>query len=203
MKTDPTNAAAGRILEKTVSARMKKCAARLSRISAGKWSVTGVSALRRTIGEVLSGKGATSGVRSVVYFEISGEYPFTAMVVFRPEDIALISRVYPGGSSPRVQALRQTPEILFSELGNVILNSFIGALFDALSGSFLPAAPKCVRGDPQYLLEAVWMTLNPEQHHNVATVTLGLQCDGAEARIEVIAVISESLETALLSAGKE
>lgn len=203
MKTDRTNAKANRLLEKIISARMKKCAVKLSRLSAGKWSVTGISALRQTIDNVLNGRGATPGVRTVVYFEISGQYPFTAMVVFRPDDIALISRVYPGGSSPRVQALRQTPEILFSELGNVILNSFIGALFDALSGSFLPTAPRCVRGEPQYLLEAVWMTLNPEQQHNVATVMLGLNCGGAEAHVEVIAVIPETLEKALLSAEKK
>ncbi|OGS51487.1 MAG: hypothetical protein A3J79_05605 [Elusimicrobia bacterium RIFOXYB2_FULL_62_6] len=194
---------ANRILEKIIAAGMKKCAAKLSRIAAGKWSVAGVSVLRRGIDEILSGQGAAPGIRTVVYFEISGKHPFTAMVVFRPEDIALISRVYPGGSSPRLKAIKQTPEILFPELGNVILNSFIGCLFDALSGSFLPAAPKCVRGEPQYLLEAVWMTLNPEQQHNVATVTLNLACGGGEARVEVIAVISESLEKALVSSGKK
>lgn len=200
-KADTTKA--NRILEKNLSARMTKCADRLSRLSAGKWGVTGVSALRRTIDEILSGRGAAPGVRTVVYFEITGEHPFSAMVVFRPEDIALISRVYPGGSSPRVQALRQTPEILFSELGNVILNSFIGALFDAMKDSFLPAAPRCVRGEPQYILEAVWMTLDPKQRHTVATVTLTLNCGAAEARVEVIAVIPEALENAILSAGKK
>lgn len=194
---------ANRLLEKIISARMEKCAAKLSHVSAGKWSVSKVSALRRSLDEVLSGQGAAPGVRTVVFFEISGEYPFTAMVVFRPEDVALISLVYPGGASPKLQAVKHPPEILFPELGNVILNSFIGALFDALNASFLPAAPKCVRGEPQYLLEAVWMTLNPEQHHNVATVTLGLNCAGAEARVEVIAIISENLEKALVSAGKE
>lgn len=203
MTTDPTNAKANRILEKTVSLRMDKCADKLSKLSAGKWRVTGVSALRRTVDEVLSGRGATPGVRTVVYFEISGEYPFTALVVFRPDDIALISRAYPGGSSPKQQAVKYPPEILFPELGNVILNSFIGSLFDALSASFLPTAPKCVRGEPQYLLEAVWMTLDPKLQYNVATVTLGLACDGAEARVEVIAVISESLENALISAEKK
>jgi hypothetical protein len=202
MKKGQTDAKANLLLEKIISAGMRKCAAKLSHISAGKWSVLGVSALRRGIDEILSGQGAAPGVRTVVYFEISGEHPFTAMVVFRPEDIALISRVYPGGS-PKVQAVKYPPEILFPELGNVILNSFIGSLFDALSGSFLPAAPKCVRGEPQYLLEAVWMTLNPEQQHNVATVTLGLACGGAEARVEVIAIISQTLEKALVSAGKK
>lgn len=200
MRAKPTDPKINRVLEKIVMAGMKKCAAKLSRLSSGKWEVAGVAVMRRSIDEVLSGQGAGRGVRMVVYFEISGAYPFTAMVIFRPEDIALISRVYPGGSPPRAQASRQTPEILFPELGNVILNSFIGALFDAVNGSFLPAPPRCVRGEPQYLLEAVWMTLNPEQQHNVATVSLDLRCDGAAARVEVISVIPGNLEKALVGA---
>lgn len=192
-----------RILEGIIAAGMGRCAARLSRISAGKWSVAGVSALRRSLDEVLSGHAAAPGVRAVVYFEIRGEYPFTSLVAFRPDDIEIISRGFFGVPFSKLPVLNRAQELLFLDLGSIILNAFIGAFSNTLSRSFLPAAPKYVQGEPQYLLEAIWTTLDPEQRHNVATATLELRCDSAIARIEVIAVISESLERALAAAEKK
>ncbi|MBU2572719.1 MAG: hypothetical protein KKH28_01395 [Elusimicrobia bacterium] len=192
-----------RMLEEIIAAGMGRCVAKLSRVSAGKWSVDGVSVFRRSMDEVLSGHAAAPGARAVVYFEIRGEHPFTSLVVFRSEDIEILSRGFLGVSFSKLPAPSQSQEPLFSELGNIILNAFIGSIFDALRSGFLPAAPKCVQGEPQYLLEAIWMTLDPEQQHNVATVTLALRCDSVITRIEVIAVISESLERALVSAGKK
>ncbi|MBI4802663.1 MAG: hypothetical protein HY796_09100 [Elusimicrobia bacterium] len=190
-----------RMLEEIIAAGMGRCMDKLSRSSAGKWSMAGISVFRRSLDEVLSGHAAPPGARAVVYFEISGEYPFTSLVAFRSEDLEIISRGFLGIPFSKLPTLNQ-PELLFSELGNIILNAFIGALSNALRHSFLPPAPKCVLGEPQYLLEALWMTLDPKQLHNVATVTLDLRCDSVVTRIEVIAVISESLERALVAAEK-
>lgn len=192
-----------RILEGIIAAGMGRCAARLSRISAGKWSVAGISVFRRSLDEVLSGHAAAPGAGAVVYFEIGGEYPFTSMVVFRLEDIEVLSHGFFGVSYSKMSVLNQAQVLLFSELGNIILNMFIGALSNALNRGFLPSAPKCVQGEPQYLLETLWTTFDPEQRHNVATVTLELRCDSAITRIEVIAVISESLERALVATEKK
>ncbi|HBA59731.1 MAG TPA: hypothetical protein DCZ92_02690 [Elusimicrobia bacterium] len=191
-----------RILERITAASMEKCAAKLSRISAGKWSVAGVGVSRCTMGGALESQAAHMGNGAAVYFEVRGEYPFTSMVMFRPQDIEIISRGFLGASFSKLPVLNQAQELLLSELGNIILNAFLSALSNALGRSFLPAAPKCVQGEPQYLLEALWTSLDPAQLHSVATVTLDLICDNAATRSEVIAVIPENLERALADADK-
>jgi chemotaxis protein CheY-P-specific phosphatase CheC len=119
------------------------------------------------------------------------------MVIFRPEDIETISRGFLGFSFSKLPGFTQAQELLLSELGNIILNAVISALSNALQRSFLPSAPKCVSGETQYLLEALWSALGEERPNSVVTIMLDLQCDDAITRCEVVAVIPESLELAL------
>ena len=116
---------ASRILESIALLSLEKCAVKLSRISAGKWSVSEVRVSSRSMEDTLKEHGASSGQGAAVYFEISGEFPFTAMVVFRPEDIDTISRGFLGFSFSKMPSLSQAQELLLSELGNIILNSII------------------------------------------------------------------------------
>jgi chemotaxis protein CheY-P-specific phosphatase CheC len=181
---------------------MEKCMAKLTRVSAGKWGVAGISVTRRNMDEAVNAP-SSAGPGAAVYFEVSGEYPFTSMVMFRPEDMEIISRGYLGFSFSKLPVLNQAQELMLSELGNIILNAFISALSNALGRSFLPAAPKSVQGEPEHLLGALWATLDQSQRYSVATVTLDLRCDNEITRSEVIAVIPESLELALAAAEKK
>lgn len=189
------------ILEKIAGASMEKCLARLSRVSAGKWSVDAISVTRRSMEETIRDHASITG--AAVYFKVTGEFPFTSMVIFRPEDIETISRGFLGFSFSKVPVLSQAQELLLSELGNIILNAFISALSNALHRSFLPSAPKCVKGETQFLLEALWSTLEGERPRSVVTITLDLQCDDNITRSEVVAVIPESLELALAAAQRK
>lgn len=186
-----------RILEKIAGAGMEKCMARLTRVSAGKWSMAAISVSRRSMDEAVRGHAAAGRAGAAVYFEVAGEYPFTSMVMFRPEDIEIISRGYLGFSFSKLPGLNQAQELLLTELGNVILNAFISSLSNTLKRSFLPSAPKCLNGETRFLLEALWATIGGEVPHSVVTVTLDLQCDNFVTRSEVVAVIPESLELAL------
>ncbi|OGS11378.1 MAG: hypothetical protein A2234_00270 [Elusimicrobia bacterium RIFOXYA2_FULL_58_8] len=186
-----------RILEDLARASMEKCMARLSRVSAGKWGVAGISVTKRSMAEVVRHYAGTGRTGTAVYFEVTGEYPFSSMVIFRPEDTEIISRGFLGFSFSRLPGLNQAQELLLSELGNIILNAFISSLSNELKRSFLPSAPKCVNGEARFLLEALWSPLGAEQAHSVVTITLDLQCDGVVTRSEVVAVIPESLELAL------
>lgn len=185
-----------RTLEEIAGASMGKCMAKLSRISAGQWSVSGISVARRSMSEAIRAHTAAGGIGAAVYFEVAGEYPFTSMVIFRPEDVEVLSRGFLGFSFNKLPGINQAQELLLSELGNIILNAFISALSNTLKRSFLPSAPKSVNGEIQFLLEALWVTLGGESH-SVVTVTLDLKCGNAVTRSEVLAVIPESLELAL------
>ncbi|HAT72624.1 MAG TPA: hypothetical protein DCS63_07395 [Elusimicrobia bacterium] len=190
---------AGQILERISVAGLEKCVAKLSRISAGEWSVADVRVSCRSMEEAIFDHSAVRGTGAAVYFEVKGEFPFTSMVVFRPGDIDTISRGFMGFSFSRMPNLNQAQELLLSELGNIILNGLISSLSNALKRSFLPTAPKCVQGETRFLLEALWTAVG-RSPHSLVTVTLDLQCDRTVTRSEVLALIPENMEKALLAA---
>jgi len=194
---------ASRILESIALLSLEKCAVKLSRISAGKWTVADVrvssSGLEESIKEHSSG---SRGTGAAVYFEIRGEYPFTAMIVFRPEDIDTISRGFLGFSFSKLPNLSQAQELLLSELGNIILNSIVSSLSNTLKHGFLPSAPKCVQGETRFLLEALWTSVDKKLRHRLVTVYMDLEYDKTVTRSEVLVLIPESIENALTGASE-
>lgn len=192
---------AGKMLERVAVAALEKCVSKLSRISAGKWSVAEASVSMRSMDEAVRAHAAAGHATSAaVYFELKGEYPFTSMVVFRPGDIEILSKGFLGFSFSKLPNLNQAQELLLSELGNIILNSLASALSNALKRSFIPSAPKCVQGEIPFLLEALWTSLDRSGRYSLVTVTLNLQCGADLTRSEVIAVIPANMEAALAAA---
>jgi chemotaxis protein CheY-P-specific phosphatase CheC len=191
---------AGKMLERVAVAALEKCVAKLSRISAGKWSVAEARVSLRGMEEAVQEHASGGATSAAVYFEMKGEYPFTSMVVFRPDDIEILSRGFLGFSFSKLPNLNQAQELLLSELGNIILNSLISSLSNSLKRSFIPSAPKCVQGEIPFLLEALWASLDRSGKYSLVTVTLSLQCDNSVTRSEVITVIPANMEAALAAA---
>lgn len=189
---------AAKILEQIALASLERCVAKLSRISAGRWSVADVKVSYRSMQDAINDHAASRGTGAAAYFEVKGEFPFTSMIIFRPQDIEIISKGFMGFSFSKLPSLNQAQELLLSELGNIILNSLVSSLSNALKKSFLPTAPKCVQGETQFLLEALWTAVD-RGPHKLVTVTLDLQCDGSVTRSELITLIPESMEKALLA----
>ncbi len=189
---------AGKALERIVVASLEKCVSKLSRVSAGKWNVGTVrvscGSMEEAVKEHSSGPGGTG---AAVYFEVRGEYPFTSMVIFRPDDIETISRGFLGFSFSKLPNLNPAQEMLLSELGNILMNALISSLSNTLRRSFLPSAPKCIQGETPFLLEALWASLGGSGRYSLVTVMLDLKCDDRVTRSEVIAIIPENMEAAL------
>jgi len=189
---------AGKALERIVMASLEKCVSKLSRVSAGKWNVgaarVSCGSMEEAVKEHSSGPAGTG---AAVYFEVRGEYPFTSMVVFRPDDIDTISRGFLGFSFSKLPNLNQAQEMLLSELGNILLNALISSLSNTLRRSFLPSAPKCILGETPFLLEALWTSLGRSGRYSLVTVMLDLKCDERVTRSEVIAIIPDNMEAAL------
>lgn len=192
------DAEASKILERIAMTSLEKCVSKLSRVSAGKWNVAAVRVSCRSMEEAVKERSSgPGGAGAAVYFEVHGEYSFTSMVVFRPEDIDTISRGFLGFSFSKLPNFNQTQELLLTELGNIILNALISSFSNALKRSFLPSAPKCLQGETPFLLEALWAAQGRAGRHSLITVTLDLKCGNKATRSEVIAIIPENMETAL------
>ncbi|MCX5784457.1 MAG: hypothetical protein NTX59_02080 [Elusimicrobia bacterium] len=184
------------ILETIAVAGLEKCVGKLSKVSAGRWSLADVSVSRSALSEIAlerrAGKGGTA-----VYFEISGAHPFTVMIIFQSADIELISKCFLGFAFPRMADIDHAHELLLSELGNIILNAFMGSLSNALKLSFVPSEPKCLTGKPQFLLESLLAGLDKEQKYSLISIMLDLQCGHLVTQAEVIGIIPKKLEEEL------
>lgn len=145
---------------------------------------------------------ATDGCDSTaVYFDVKGEFPFVAIILFDPRDIAGISKCLLGYTFSVSPSLTQAGELLLSELGNILLNSFVSALSNAIKKVFIPSAPRCLRGEPRYLLEAMTVAMDVNQHYRILNVKLDIRCDNTLTRSEVLGLIPEKLARELSKVG--
>ncbi len=189
---------ANEILGQIAVDSLQKCAEKLSRVSAGVWSIAGSEVSTGTLDEALKRGGSRDGEAMAVYFDVKGELPVIAMILFDPQDIDRISKCFLGYSFSVSPALSQAGELLLSELGNIILNSFISALSNTLKRMFMPSAPKCVRGTPRYLLKTMGAAMDVKQRGRIISIKLDTQYDKNITRSEVLGLVPEKLAQELL-----
>jgi chemotaxis protein CheY-P-specific phosphatase CheC len=188
-------------LERIASESLEKCVSRLSRVSGGKWGVADSRISWQSMREAVRAHSTGSrGAGAAAYFEVKGEYPFTAMVVFRPGDIEVLCKGFLGVPFMKLPDLNQAQELLFSELGNIIFNSLVSELSNTMKRAFIPSAPKCVKGEIAFLLEALWASLDGSDKRSLVTVLLDLRCGDDTTGVEVIVLIPPGLEAALAAA---
>lgn len=188
-----------RAWEKVLGSTMEKCVSKLSRMSVGTWAMAGCRVKASSLADAIRSYGDSDELGAAVYFEVSGHKPFTAMIIFRPEDIEHIARCFMGVAYTKLSQLSKAEEILLAELGNIILNSFVTSLSVALGKTFVPSVPKCIQGQTSFLLEAMEATLDRTQKSRTISMSLDLTCDGNLTKHEVIGIIPESLEEELKS----
>ncbi|MFA6433834.1 MAG: hypothetical protein WCW52_03985 [Elusimicrobiales bacterium] len=186
--SDNSNEMLGRV----VVAGLRKCVEKLSKVSAGVWSVAGYDVSIGTLDEAVRRRGPDSGEAVAVYFEVKGELPFTSVILFDPRDMDRISKCFLGYSFSVSSGLSQAGELLLSELGNIILNSFTGALSNSLKRIFMPSVPKCLRGEPQCLLGALEASMDAGPRR-IISIKLDIRCDGLITHSEVLGMIPEEL----------
>lgn len=190
-----------RLRELAVS-NLERCLTKLSKISAGTWAIAGVDVSWGTMDDAIRRNGSGDDPVSAVYFDIKGELSFTSLVIFEPRDIECVSKCFLGYSFSGSQSLPQSGELLFSELGNIVLNSFISAVSNALKRSFMPSAPRYVHGTRQGLVEALGTLVDAKRSFRTITISLDIKCDGSFTRSEVIGIMPEKLEMELETAFK-
>ena len=185
-------------LSSIAAASMQKCVEKLSRISAGVWSVVGADVSIGTLDAAIKRHGSDDGASVAVYFDVKGDLPFVAMILLDPRDIDRISRCFLGSAFSAPPVMNQPGELLLAELGNIILNSFVGALSNTLNRTFMPSAPRCLKGEPQYLLEAMGAVMDLKQNYSIVSIELAIKCDKNVTRSEVLGLIPDKLAQELL-----
>ncbi|MCX5784455.1 MAG: hypothetical protein NTX59_02070 [Elusimicrobia bacterium] len=183
-------------LETIAAAGLEKCLSSLSKASTGRWSLADMSVSRGALSELALDRRAGEG-GTAVYFEVSEDHPFAAMLIFRSADRKHISMCFPDYDFPRLVDINQAEDLLLSELGNIILNAFTGSLSNALERSFIPSGVKSLKGSQRFLLESLAAGLGKGPKYSLISIMLGLQCGQLVTRAEVVGIIPEKLEEEL------
>jgi chemotaxis protein CheY-P-specific phosphatase CheC len=194
---------ANEILSRIAVASLQKCTEKLSRVSAGVWNIAGANVSMETLDTVMKRYSTADGESAAVYFDVKGELPFVAILLFDPRDMERISKCFLGYSFSPSPVMGQAGELLLSELGNIILNSFVSALSNALKTVFIPSVPRFVHGVPRDLLEAMGVSMDLKQSYRSICVKLNIHCDKTVTWSEVVGLIPEKLAQALIKAEKD
>jgi len=168
------------------------CLQRLSRASAGTWQVLDVKVAYGTFEDALRPHDFKHDA-AAVYMGLRGISPLTAMMLFDPDDIACVSKCYTGQSFHREGKLTPADEMLLVELGNVVINSLISALLNALKKSFMPTVPKFVEGGKAKLAGDLLNAVGINTSFRIITVTLGMSATECSAKSEMVALIPEEM----------
>lgn len=190
------------ILERLAVSGLERCLARLAKVSAGTWKLAGVKVFRGTIEEAVL-QHDFSRPAAAVYFRAKSEFPFISLMIFSLEDMELISKCFLGYSFPKAPTFTQNEQVLLMELGNIVVNSFINSVMNALKRSSMPPVPQCVDGDARCVAGTVGGGMDPERSYRVVTASLVMQSDKMSSVTEVIGLIPAELENELERLGNK
>lgn len=180
------------MLESLVTLNLAKCLQRLSRVSAGTWQALAAKVSAGTLGDAL-GRHNFKNPAAAVYFNLKGISPLTALMLFDPADMECISKCFTGHSFPRGAVTSPAEEVMLTELGNIVMNSMINGILNALRRESIPTIPGFAEGNLPALTAEIGKTVNIKQGFRIVTVPLTLQWDAATARAEAIALVPEEL----------
>lgn len=179
-------------LESLVIQSLAKCLQRLERVSAGTWQVAGAKVTTGTVGDALGGHNFKNPAVAV-YFNLKGISPLTAIMLFDPGDMECISKCFTGHSFPHGSATTMAEEVMLTELGNIVMNSLINGLLNALRRQSIPTIPGFAEGGLAELTAELGKTVNVKQGFRIITASLNLKWDAATAKVEAIALVPEEL----------
>ncbi|MBI4802116.1 MAG: response regulator [Elusimicrobia bacterium] len=181
------------LLERLAVSSLEKCLARLSKVSAGTWRMESAGVRRETLEDALKRHDFKSSGAAAVYFNVPGEFPFASLALFEPDEIEYISKCFPGYFFSGDRALKPSEEVMLLELGNILLNSVVGAVSDGLKKIFMPAVPRYIQGDARRLAGELGAIMDLQRNFRIITLALDSRCGKNVSRSEMFAVIPEEL----------
>lgn len=190
------------MLERLAVSGLQKCCARISRVSAGAWEVGGAKVTRGTMGDALAQHDFTHPAVAVC-FNVKGEFQFTSLMLVDLNDTGHILQSYLGSTFPHAGEFTHPVEVMLTEIGNIVVNSLINSVLNALKRSAMPPVPGCAHGDMGSLMAALGACAAPEQSCRTVTVSLSVRYGERVSRGEVIGLIPPELEHELERLCKE
>ncbi|KAF0126704.1 MAG: response regulator receiver [Elusimicrobia bacterium] len=168
--------------------------AKLARISSGKWTLKDIEVA--VSAGALRPDGDQDGAG--VIFTVSGPGSLRSLITFRPGDVEVISRCFLGYSFVKMSAMNKAEELLISEVGNILFNSFLSVISARTGEMLLPSVPRCIQGGLDFITGTFGESLPSAPADTAVRVTLTLSCRDGEAECSVLLVMGEELRAGLV-----
>jgi chemotaxis protein CheY-P-specific phosphatase CheC len=167
--------------------------AKLARISAGQWALRDIEV--SVSSDALAPAGDHEGAG--VIFTVSGRGSLRALLMFRPGDVEVISRCFLGYSFVKMSSMNKAEELLISEVGNILFNSFLSVISSKTGEMLLPSVPRCIQGGLDFITGTFGESLPSGPADTAVRVRLTLSCRDGEAECSVLLVMGEELRAKL------
>jgi len=183
------------ILARLIEASLQKCLARLAKVSAGTWELSGITAAPGTPEDAVKRHDFKNPKASLVYLSIA-EPRLTALIMFDPADMECISKCFMGYSFPGGPVTTQAEEMMLLELGNIILNSLINSVLNAIKKSAMPSVPAYLEGESGPLLAGLGAVVDLKKNFRIIAAKLAIGSGKSVAMSEVLVLVPEELAPA-------
>lgn len=182
------------VWENSILKAIERSVANLSKMSGSEWKISSPRISWSVLGKLAKNYSPGEDTGACIHFQIQGDIPLTVVILFPPGDVQMVSKCFLGHSYAKLSCLNQVEELALAELGNILVNAFVGALADTIAKLLLPSVPQCLQGARQSILEALQTTL-PEENHAVCVMTLNLGCGADKAMCELFCILhSDSID---------
>lgn len=180
------------ILTHLAAGGLSKCMLRADDASPWAWELYDIGVSRGRLADAARlvdfGKSAAA-----VQINIREGGPFVGSMIFRAEDIGLISKCMGKGPFYDTSGIHDLEESLLLEIGNVILNALANPLINALKRIAIPSVPMLIKGGAGAVAAGLGSCLDPKMELRLISAALAMRSEGRTARARVIGILSEDL----------
>lgn len=171
---------------------LSKCMLRTGDDSLWAWELCGIKVFP---GRIADAAGLVDFGRSsaAVQINIREGGPFVSAMIFRGEDIGLISRCMVKGPLYDTAEVHNLEEGLILEIGNIILNALSNPLVNALKRIAIPSVPIMIKGGAGSVAAGFSSCMDPKTDLRIISADLAMRSEGCTARARVIGIMPEEL----------
>ncbi|MFH1618708.1 MAG: hypothetical protein ABIG11_02280 [bacterium] len=171
---------------------LSHCLSKLSKMTGSPWLIEAGDMKWLPMPLLVREYSSDEQTGAAVYFDVAGDMPMSLMIVFHPRDTGIIARCFLGHSYPFLSHLNHLEELVLSELGNIVVNAFVGALANEMDSIMLPSVPRCVQGSRFALVEALQSTVKEPGRYSACKMPLRMESAGGSASSELLALFPAS-----------
>jgi CheY-like chemotaxis protein len=180
------------VITRLAAGGLSKCMLRTGDDSSWAWELCDIRAFSGRISDAaaLLDFGRSS---AAVQINIREGGPYVSAMIFRGEDIGLISKCMGKGPLYDTAGIVSLDESMLLEIGNIILNALSNPLFNSLKTIAIPSVPILIKGGRGSVAAGFSSCLDPKLDLRIIAAELAMRSEGRTARARVVAILPEEL----------